>query len=194
MKRVLFPVIAFVLAACATEVLSTWKKPGAAPATLQNVVVIVKTKDEGMRRSAEDQIAAKLAPRHAVPSYQLAPDVQNTDAVLGDAIKKGGFDGAVAVRVESVKKEVTPAPGPWVGPYYGFGGFAPYDPGMVNVDTYVRVETNIYALPQQDLIWSATTRTMDPTGMNDLIDETIAAVGQAMKAPSGTSTMPVSVR
>jgi hypothetical protein len=185
--------MALLVAACATEVLSTWKKPGSSPASLNNIVVLVKTKDEGMRRSAEDQIVARLAPRHAVPSYQLAPNVQTEDAVLADALKKGGFDGAIVARVVSVKKQVTPAPGPWVGPYYGFGGFDPYDPAMVNVDTYVRVETNIYALPKEDLIWSSTTSTMDPMSVNDLIDQTAAAVGQAMQGQAKPG-MPVSRR
>jgi hypothetical protein len=193
MKRTLLCFIAFTFSACATEVLSTWKKPGSSPASLNNVVVMVKTKDESIRRSAEDQIVARLAPRHAVPSYQLAPNVQTEDAVLADALKKGGFDGAIVARVASVKKQVSPAPGPWVGPYYGFYGFNPYDPAMVDVDTYVRVETNIYALPQEDLIWSATTSTMDPTSINDLIDQTAVAVGQAMRGKTSPG-MPVSLR
>lgn len=178
--------------ACSTTVLSTWRKPGVDLGALQNIVVVVKTKDEGMRRSAEDRIVKSLAPRHAVASYTLVPG-PTEDNELRQKIDQSGFDGSIVLRVASVEQQSEWVPGTWMGPTYGFAGWADYAPGYVETNTYVRVETNIYAVPSDDLIWSATSRTENPTNMNNLIDETVRALAAEIKKQAQELT-PVSLR
>jgi hypothetical protein len=175
MKRLLSMLmlgLGLVFASCATTtILSTWKKPGVSQLSFQKVVVIVPVRDGAMRRSAEDRLVAALAPTPAVPSYQVLTKPGSTDDELKAAVKAGGFDGALVMRVASVDRETTWVPGSYAGPYYTYGAWGWYDRGYTRTDTYVQVETNIYALPQEDLIWGATSRTVNPSGLQNLIAE-----------------------
>jgi len=56
----------------------------------------------------------------------------------------------------------------------------------------VRVETHLYSLPDQQLIWAATTETRNPGGTQQLIDETADNVRETLnRAPPA---IPVSAR
>jgi hypothetical protein len=164
MKRLLFCVIVFLVACATTSVLATWKKPGIGPLHFRKVVVVVPAKDEAMRRQAEDQLVAQLAPTPAVPSYQLVPSSASPDE-LKQALESSDFDGAVVMQVAAVEKEAT-----WV-PSSSYGAWGWYDSGYMQVNTYVRVETRIYALPSHDLLWAATSRTVDPSSTRGLVNE-----------------------
>jgi hypothetical protein len=189
-KRVL---IALVISACSTtSILSTWTKPGLTGLHFNKVVVVVPLKDEGQRRRAEDEVVRALAPTLAVPSYTLVPAGANADQ-LRQQVAASGFDGAVILRVRAVDKEATWVPGTYGGPYYGWGAGGWYDPGYMRVDTYVRIETNVYAMPEEDLLWAATSRTANPSSLTKLTDETVAALRDELHKEGLTPT-PVSRR
>jgi len=48
-------------------------------------------------------------------------------------------------------------------------------------DSVVRVESNLYSLTDDKLVWSALSRTTDPTGASMVIDETTIAVANQMQ-------------
>jgi hypothetical protein len=181
------------LAACTnTQTLSVWKKPGIGLLSFKHLAIIVPTKDEAVRHQFEDRVAAELPMVSSTPLYQALPGPLSTDrgALIG-ALSQGGFDGAVVIRIASVNREATYVPGGM--PYYGFGAWPMYDPGFVSVDTYVRVETSIYAMPDADLLFSVTSRTANPPDLGDLVDETVATVRQQLQK-QGLVPAPVSVR
>lgn len=195
MKSISLCALALSLAGCATtDLLSAWQQPGANPAALRNLVVVVKTKDESLRRSAEDRIAALFPHRSVTPSYALVPDVNAEDQQLPRYLQSGQYDGAIVLRIASVSREPVWVPGVWQGPYWGFGGWSVYDPGgAMTVKTTVRVETNVYQLPENELIWASSTRTVDPRSVAALVDETIGVLKREFR--SGVqSQVPVSLR
>jgi hypothetical protein len=53
--------------------------------------------------------------------------------------------------------------------------------GYVAYDTYVRVETNVYSLPDERLVWASATRTANPKDVKGLVDDTVKAVKKAMR-------------
>jgi hypothetical protein len=70
----------------------------------------------------------------------------------------------------------------WSGPYYAYGGWPAYDPGYVRVDTYVRVETNVYSLPDDRLVWASASRTENPGSVRSLVSDTAKAVAKSMRS------------
>ena len=159
-------IVGLLIAACATtEILSTWKKPGVERLAFNKVVVVATVKDEALRRQTEDQLVAQMAPTPAVPSYSLVP-AGATSEELKEALKKTDCDGAVVMNLKAVDKEAT-----WVPGAGGYGYWDWYDPGYVRVDTYVRIETKIYRLPSEELLWAATSRTANPTSTRSLVNE-----------------------
>jgi hypothetical protein len=184
------------LAACTTTTFtSTWKAPDAQPIdpTGKKVAAVYMTTDESSRRAAEDILARKLTERGAqgVPSYTLIPssvaaDVDRTKKALSEA----GIDGVVIMHVldEKERTQVRYNGPPWgVAPYYrhfssywGFGWGAPYSPTEVTTTTELRIETLVYSLVRDQLLWAGTTRTTEPGKISTLVDEVADAAAEEM--------------
>jgi hypothetical protein len=150
------------------------------------------TSDEGSRRAAEDILARKLTERGAqgVPSYTLidrsaASDVERTKKELAAA----GVEGVVIMRVlgEKERTRVTYNGAPWgfapysrFSSYWGFGWGAPYSPTEVTTTTELRIETLVYSLTRDELLWAGTSRTVDPGKISSLVDEVADTAAKEM--------------
>jgi hypothetical protein len=181
--------LALLLGACAsnsTEVVNAWKDPSVGQIRFNKVLVVFISKDVGLRRAAEDELAHKL--RNAVPAYTVIPDSILRDRNKAKAwVKQEGFDGAVVLRPVAVDKETTYVPGQaYVVPshygsmwgYWGPGWDYAYDPGYVQQDQIVSVEGNVYSVPDDKLVWASRTKTYNPESVrqliNDIVDVTVA--------------------
>jgi len=184
---------AVALAACAsTSFNTTWKAPDAQPLTFKagdKILAMVVSPNEATRRGAETALAAELSKRglEGVPSYTVVPD----DAVQDKAkarklVEASGAKGVVAMRVTGQEKEVSgsgptmyggPHYGGFWGGYYGWGWGMAYDPGYLRTDTIVSVETLVYDLGQNKLVWAGQSQTMNPSKaesfIKELVDESV---------------------
>ena len=95
-----------------------------------------------------------------------------------EALREGGFDGVVMLRLVSVDKSATYVPGSaYVVPMgyhsmyggWGYGGYsaygAVYDPGYIQEDQLVNFDTNIYSVAAEKL---AVGRPSQPTDTGEL--------------------------
>jgi hypothetical protein len=53
-----------------------------------------------------------------------------------------------------------------------------YSTGSVQTDTVVSIETLIYSLNKDQLLWAGTSRTSNPEGLSELVDEVADAVAK----------------
>jgi hypothetical protein len=186
MKRiacVAIPLIALSAACASTELVAHWKDPSVGHLTARKTIIFAPAGDASLRRTAEDELAAQLNARgvQAVASYTLFPDaVRPEDESVRERVKQLGFDCAVVMRVVSVTRDAVWMPGTWSGPYYAFYGWPSYQ-GYVTYDTYYRIETNVYRLPDERLVWASATRTVNPSGVRELVDDTARAVAKSMR-------------
>jgi hypothetical protein len=195
MKRLLLLVAAtMVMSSCGTPTsfVSTWKAPDAKPLQFNKILVVAFMKDEGMRRSAEDRMVADVTRVEAIPSYRVlsAADLKDKDAarLKVDGL---GVDGVVTMRLLGSDEKLEYVPGTtsygptYYQPFWGYYGYASpmmYDPGYYTTTQIVRMETNIYSLASEELLWSGHSETTDPTSLNDLIDSVArAAAGELVK-------------
>lgn len=172
-------VLSGLLAACSsTWVASTWKSPALDTLTFERVVVIAHTKGEAARRTMEDQLVSRLSVP-AVASYRLSakPPVEDQ---LHELVLGGQFNGAIVMRVVAVEKEADWVPGTWIGPYWGAFGWGMFDPGYYELNTWVRVETNMYSLPDEQLVWAASSSTENPISVKQLVNETVDRVAKEL--------------
>ena len=65
--------------------------------------------------------------------------------------------------------------------YYSYGWPSVYDPGYLSNDTIVSVETNLYSLTGDSLVWSGVTQTFNPQDVADTIDEIVDAVSGELR-------------
>lgn len=191
-------VLALTLAAagCATTTFkATWKAPDVGPVSLtgQKVAAMVVSPNDGTRRTAEDVLAAELTARGAqgVPSYSLFDGRNFKDEdVVRQAMQKAGIDGVVVVRAVGSEKEVTYTPGTWTarpmyrsfwGGYYRYGWGSVYEPGYLRTDTVVTVETLVYSMNDDKLIWAGSSQTTNPARVDAFVKELAGKVADQMR-------------
>jgi hypothetical protein len=190
-------VAALVAAACAaTTFNSTWKAPGAGPLNFKGkkVAALIVSKEEGVRYGAEDALAREITAQGAVglPAYSLIPKELTQDKEKAKAfLEKASVAGVVAMRVVGKDQQLSSSPatyygGPyyatfWGGGFYGYGWGGVYDPGYLRTDTVVSVETLVYSLEQDKLVWAGRSETTNPSKVGPFIHELTAGAAREMK-------------
>jgi len=192
--------LAFMLAAGCwrrTEIVATWHEPHFGVLNFNRTVAVFATTDEAMRRTVEDELVMKFP--NATPSYRIVPNAADVDKESVLQLMRGkGFDGAVVMRVLEVKDKVTYYPGTYWGPGYGFGGYwgsswaYPYNPGYVNTTQIVTVETNIYSLRDDKLVFATRSETSDPSSVGKLIRSVMRHINEELKKNGMMAYMPQS--
>jgi hypothetical protein len=176
-----------------TTFVSSWKSPTAQP--LQpvgaKVAAVVMMQDEPSRRSAEDTLARELSAHGAlgIPMYKILPNANpNDEAQAKAALESAQVQGVVVMRPLGVTKDVTvsnayggPSYGGYWGGYYGYGWGSPWGPSTVYTDTTVSVETLVYSLKQNQLVWGGRSKTTNPENVNQLISEVAIAAADELK-------------
>ena len=181
-----------MLSACATtSFVSTWKAPDAKALQLSGakVAAVVMIQNEAARRAAEDALAREITAHGAqgVAMYTIQPEARpNNEQAVRAAVEGAGVAGAVVMRPVGKEKEVVATPVAYGGPmyggywggYYGYGWGSPYPYGgtEIRTDTIVSIETLVYSLRQNKLVWAGQSRTTNPTGVDQLVKETSTAV------------------
>jgi len=189
---------AVAAAACAsTSFNSSWRNPAAEPGNFKGkkVAALVVSKEEGVRYGAEDALARELTARGAVgiAAYSLIPKelVQDKEKAK-EFLEKANVVGVVAMRVVGKDQQITQSAGGmyWGGPayatfwgagYYGYGWGGVYSPGYIQTDTIVIVETLVYSLPQNKLVWAAQSETTNPSKVGPFIHELVTKAAAEME-------------
>lgn len=170
--------LALVLAAsgCKTQTSTThlWSAHDYSASPLTRVVIFGRGMAEAQRRSVEDHLAGALGEHGvtATPSYRIFPVLPNREVAQAELAKQG-FDGAFVTTLHGTKERQTYVPGHYYGGgfwggYYGMGWG--WSPGYIVTDELVDAETSVFDLRSDGgrLVWSATTRTTNPTSGEDL--------------------------
>ncbi len=193
MKQVIFSVfVAAAMASCgpSTQIEKSWKDPGAPPVDKTAKVFVVATvKDETSRRVIEDQLVKRIG-SNAVASYTfLTPDViKSTDSTaLDNKLKRDNFTYVLIMRLADVEKELNYVPGTTTGFYGGYGRFYGYgagyysDPGYYTTDKNYMIETTVYSVNPDKLLWTGTTKTVNPTKIEKTVNDIADVVSNKMR-------------
>lgn len=181
LRKLLALLSALTVGACtSTGVAESWVDPGTRQLPrFQKVFVAYLGTDAAAQRLAEDSIAAHLSAPAVLKCYELFPDAQGLDPVkVKDDLRAQGCDGAVMMRIARVEQELS-ATGPHPGYYGSFGGYWGHGyaaPLEVRTDEIVHMETNVYSLAEDKLLYSARSETFNPSSTEDLVDEIAEAI------------------
>ncbi len=197
-RRLLIVCGALCLSACATTTYtSSWRAPDAQPITSlkgQKVVAIVVTKDVSMRRAGEDALAKAVTAQGAegVAGYTIVTDdMVRDESRARAAIEASGATGVVVMRPVAKNQEISsttsmyggPMYGPYWGGYYGYGWGGAWGGTTTDIrtDTIVTVETLVYSLKQNKLIWAGQSKTTNPSKIDEFVRELATGAANEMK-------------
>lgn len=176
--------------AAATQITGTWKSPEAAQKSFNRVVVAAMTENVQARQTIEDQLQAQLQARgiEAVKSVDLFPPTRTqrnespADLML-ERMNGDKYDGILTVAVVDQETETRYVPGNYAyapvsrfGYYRTFRGYYSYwyptlyEPGYYTQDKVYFLETNLYETNTENLIWSAQSKSYDPSSLSSFAD------------------------
>jgi len=179
------------LSACApaTNLTAVWAAPQIAPIKFKKILVAAQTPDQPRRRAIESYLVKHID--NATASYDVLTDDEARNAAAAKAkIVAGGFDGAVVVRFVGSQQTMTYVPGvqywgsaPYgsMWGYWGYGWGAVYDPGYLQADTVVTLESNVYSVAREDLLWSSRSETISPSSIETLMESVLEKTVREMK-------------
>ncbi|MBO9585162.1 MAG: hypothetical protein J7574_13455 [Flavobacterium sp.] len=196
-----FAIAAFSSCGSNTSIVNSWRDPDVTITQEQfkKVLVVALVKDEASRRITENRIAA------GNPIFKTSYQYLNATSQLSQEqklkiLQDENFDGVISMRLVSKEKEVNYVPGTYTGMYYGgfdgmytgmygygfgnwYGMYSPnfYDPGYYQETTSYMVETNVFSLKQNKLIWTGTTESQYVTDLGQTVDAIMQAVVKEMR-------------
>jgi len=188
---------------CATQrIVSQWSNPAYANPvrSFAKVMVVGVMEQDAIRRNFEDYFVGELraAGINAVPGYQTIPATKNFDPSLKGTLKDAGADGALVTRLVRLEQHTEVGPEyPGFYPSFGFyrwnypgwyGGV--YLPPAVYQYPVLYSETTLYDLPNDEVVWTATIRTIDLENANETIKEYVDTIIGAVKAKIVSAAIP----
>ncbi|BDD07100.1 hypothetical protein [Aureibacter tunicatorum] len=185
LKVIMIGLVVMLLGACATttKMTASWKSPEYQPKNYEKIAVISITKDLQAKKAYEyymkrdlSEIGLNIVEGVTLFSPKYFSE-KPTEKKIEKDLKSHGVDGVLTVSVLSVDKEQSYVPGAGVGfypgyyrapfysYYYGMGRI--YDPGYYTTTTKVFMECNFYDLETEELVWTAQSKVVDPSSIDD---------------------------
>jgi hypothetical protein len=180
------------VAEAGTKFKSTWKPPDAAPANFQGkkVAALVMLEDEKTRRGVEDELAYALRSRGVVgvAAHSLVPPEETKDKERARArLDEAGVAGAVVLRSVNKAAQLTEPKAYWVASYstfsgyYGWGWGGVYDPGYVKMDNLFMVETLIFDVKADKLLWAGLSLTKNPKRVDEFMKDLVSSAAKQLQ-------------
>lgn len=185
-KKLLPVALAGIVALCvhcttSTILVSTWQNHSYAAGSLKHPVVVAVAKRDVVRVKIEDALVAKFQKLgiDAIASHSLFPGLDPTPDLLKEKLPSSGRDSVVITHLVDVKRETVYVPASTeVYPSYepGWGGYYSHSYGVVWSPAYTYetkkyvLETKLYDVSNDKLVWAAVTETQDPTSLDSAVD------------------------
>ena len=172
---------------------STWKAPGVSVAYRgKKVVGLVVSDDLSLRMSAEEALARELTEKGTVGvgAYRLIPAEEIRDPERAKAwFERTGVSGVVIMRLVNVATETTPSVVVWqsgynygsLWSYYPYAWGATFNISPERTDVTVVVETLVFDVEGNRLLWAGTSETTNPAGAQALVKSIVNGAADRMK-------------
>jgi hypothetical protein len=188
-------VIATAVVTAAPAFVAVWKAPDVERLDFagKKVAALVITDDQGLQMSGEEALSRELLARGVtgLASYRIVPreEMKSAERARG-WFEKAGVEGVVALRPVSRQTETSYSPVVWSSGYYqsfwgyyGYGWSTVYVAPNTRETTTIVVETLVYDVTRDRLVWAATSETRDPKQLQAFITDLVnGVVGEMRKA------------
>jgi hypothetical protein len=176
-----------------TKYKTTWRASEVGPQSFagKKVAAVVISDDESLRVSSEEALVRELAGRgvQGVAAYRIVPKEALRQAdTARPFFERAGLEGVIALRPVSLERERTYTPETWASPYYGtLWGYYGYGWGSVTTGGYVTdttvltVETLIFSIPRDRLIWAGVSETKHPKNVQQVVADLVRSAAKELE-------------
>ncbi|WP_455211616.1 hypothetical protein [Kaarinaea lacus] len=159
---------------------------------MKKILIVVVLDDPVNRKIVEAALVEEFKQQgvEGIASNMALGSKELSKENLSEFANKNQVDGLMAVRLTSVDKEQVYHPPSYSVPYpyyYTWGTYYPHMhenvgmPGYTATYRYYNVETNVYAVITEKLVWSAASQTVDPTDINRESKEFAGKIVRSLK-------------
>jgi hypothetical protein len=177
----------------APKFLAVWKSPEVARLNFagKKVAALVITDSQSLQMSGEEALTRELSARGVMgtATYRFVPREELKSAEKARPwFERSKVEGVVVLRPikRETEREYTPViwssgyyPDFWG--YYGYGWSNVYVITSSRETTTVTVETLVYDLTRNQLVWAATSETRDPKNLQEFVKDLVNATVKEMK-------------
>jgi hypothetical protein len=170
-----------------TKFLRTWREPSAGRLDFKKVLVMCIAEHESQRRFAEAELVRLMTRTKGVPAYSLlTQDEVKDEPKMRAVMLREAFDGAITLRVIGGDQKHTEQPGaysPAYGSFWSYYGMAwpGVSMGYVHTDRRMHMETQVYSMRDDKLVWSGVTQTKNPKSAQQLVVDVARAVAADLR-------------
>lgn len=188
-----------------TEISGTWTKPGYTGKNFKNILVVAISADKIKRNVIESAVVKEFGlGKIKATASEIILDFKNLDndkdgkldSAKRDEVLKlitdAGYDGAIVLSLLDIKEQTEYVPGQtyyqpayigrYGGYYRGFYGYSFHAYNAVNTPGYyvektnIYIETRLFDIKADDMLWASTSETMDPTNLKEFSQSLARAV------------------
>ena len=185
----------FTVSCANTKLTSTWMDEKKAGSTYNDILVIGIAEHEHNRRLFEEEFNKELNKMgiESEVSYSMLPqgtDI-NRDSVSA-AIKDKNIDAVIVTHMIGVEEQTVYRQSmnymPTQGYYNGLYSYYPQvnayvtQPGYYTTHDIVKLETNLYEVKTEELVWSAQSKSFAPESAKEVVDDLIKLVIKDLKS------------
>jgi len=176
-----------------TKFTKTWEDPAYRGGPFRRLAIFLVAKNPNVRHQAEDEAVRRLpAGTQGTAGYRLIPPAAERDPeAVAAKLRAEGYDGAIVSRFVGVAEERTwnPArtyqvasPSGSFPVFYGVSWDTVTIPGHYTEQKVARVETNLWALSPDRLVWAGLSDTVDPESPQHVIEGVVDALFEHLQA------------
>ncbi len=182
-----------VTAFAGVKYVKTWRNPEATAGSWKGkkILVFAGTVMNAGRQPAEQAMVRELTKLgiQAIPAYTAIPPAAEKDRDMARRIlTDDGIAGALIMRVTDMKDETMVGGGQayYMGPTYN-SFYGCWDAGWnvvpldIRTKTTLIVETLVYSIDQDKLVWTGTSEAKNPAQVDKLINQLIGATAQEIR-------------
>jgi hypothetical protein len=175
--------------------ISTWKAMDASTTSFagRKIAALIISDDQNLRIAGEEALVRELAElglAEGVATYRIIPreELRDPDKAKG-WYERAGVEGIVSMRLVSADVRKTWSPSMWVsssystlwGYYpYGWGSVYAVGPGRTREETLAVIETLVFSVPANKLLWAGVTEATNPKDAATVIGEVVDATVKEM--------------
>ena len=177
----------------AQDFTSIWRNPEAGPLAFggKKILAVVMTGDQNLEMSGEEELVRQLGSRGVtgVAAYKSIPreELQSAEKAKG-WVTRMKADGVVVMRIIGSDKQTVVRPSMWVTTsystlwsYWGYGWSSVYVAGKTVNQRIFNVETLIYNVAKDQLVWAGVADITNPKGIQAEVGKLVSATIVEMK-------------
>jgi len=170
-----------------TKLVQSWRDPAAGPLRFKKVLVLCFAPYDSQQLFGEGEIVRLMKKTQGVSAHQImsVPDARDKDK-LRAIMERDGFDGALTLRYLDTAHELVDTGGyiPSMTDFWGYYAGVlsiDYAVGYVQMERHIQMETQIFSMKDNKLVWSGYTETRNPKTAKEVVDGVASTVAKALR-------------